>query len=139
MEKVNKWMTKKTLFIGSLMGVGLAFGIELLHRQALLSRSVYKIIAEPLFHVSVALVILVIVLTPLRVEIFKSWLRFAIYWVPFQIFVVVSMVISERGTAGGGFFNAPIAEPMSILFSAVFLFLSLIIIITKYITLRKKV
>lgn len=119
------------------MGVGLAFGIESLHRQALLSRSLYKITAEPLFHISVALIAITIVLIQFRGEIFKSWLHFAVYWVPFQIFVVISMVISERGTAGGGFFNAPTAEPMSILLSGVFLFLSVIIIIKKYSTLRR--
>lgn len=129
---------KKNLFIGSLIGVGLAFGIESLYRHALLSRSVYKIIAEPLFHVSVALVVIMIVLSPLRGEIFKSWLRLAILWVPLQILVVVSMAIRERGTVGGGFFNAPTVESMSIFFSCVFFFVSLVFIFVKYSTLRNK-
>lgn len=129
---------KKTLFIGSLMGVGLAFSIESLHRQALLSRGVYKIIAEPLFHISIALVVIAIIFISVRHDIFRSWLRFAVYWAPFQIFVVISIAISEHGVAGGGFFNAPIAEPISMILSGLFLVISIILIITKYITLRKK-
>ncbi|KKS27721.1 MAG: hypothetical protein UU88_C0003G0049 [Parcubacteria group bacterium GW2011_GWC1_42_11] len=128
---------KKTIFIGSLIGIGVAFGIESLHRQALISRNIYKITAEPLFHVSIALIVIVIVLAPLRGEILKSWLRLAAYWIPLQILVVVSIVIGERGVAGGGFFNAPMGEPISIFLSGLFLVISIFLIITKYITLQK--
>lgn len=81
MEKVLYWVTKKTLFIGSLLGVGLAFGIESLHEQGLVSRSLYKIVAEPLFHISIVLLVLAVILIPLRNIIFRSWLIFATFFV----------------------------------------------------------
>jgi hypothetical protein len=68
-------------------------------------------------------------------EIFRSWLRFAYWWVPLSI--VVTLILSV-GSQGGGFGmpNLLPAEGVVAFFEGVFFIISLIIIIQKYFATR---
>jgi hypothetical protein len=87
----------------------------------------------------VALVFLLTLLTYfMREQVYNTWFRFARWWVPPAIFLI--LITPEYGLGGGGFGpSLSIGKgDVSLLLSVVFLIVSLIIIVIALIKSRKK-
>ena len=128
-------ITKVIIFLVGIIGTGFAFLIDVLYRQSLLSRGVYKTIAEPLFDFSVAIIIISIFLIFVRQEVFRAWLRFAYVWMPLSLVVIYL----SAGWTGGGFGipNVLDQETVAIIFSGLFVIISLLLVIWKHFTFRR--
>ncbi len=72
---------------------------------------------------------------PLREETFRSWLRFAKWWVPMSMLLVL---ITPDGQSGGYMPSLIDKQVVAFLTSAVFIIISLIIVLYKSIKLRGK-
>lgn len=72
----------------------------------------------------------------MREEVFRAWFNFAKWWIPISIFLTLIM----PGGSGGGFGIPSIfdKEFLAFVLAALFIIISLIIIITKSLKLRKK-
>jgi len=132
-------MTKKNTF---LVSIGLVFlslvinpyvlGFCIENEKYCIFRSYSHTIGEPLFIISLSLMVCSLILFFMKDEVFKFWLKFAYIWIPLtSIFVIISPEYDSG--------LIPIEkESVSILFSVLFLLISIIIIISKSISLRKK-
>lgn len=137
MKNIENWVTKKSTVIISVFGLVIALILQSMYKQFLISDHYYQLIAEPLGHISLSLVIVSFVLFFVREEIFRSWSYFARWWISFHIVIFFLLFLTGKDN-GGGFFNVSFTEPISMFFSGAFLAISLILIITKYTTLQKK-
>ncbi|MDP2665479.1 MAG: hypothetical protein Q8P23_02430 [bacterium] len=72
----------------------------------------------------------------LREEVFRAWLRFAYWWIP----VSLVFIYLAGGWSGGGFGipNVLDQESVSIIFAGLFVVISLLLIIWKYFSSRRK-
>ncbi|MFA5997126.1 MAG: hypothetical protein WC791_01400 [Candidatus Paceibacterota bacterium] len=139
-ENINKWVTKKNMAIIGIAGILIAYFLQ--HYYDVwpllgLPQHTYIAIYKSIIWFSVPLTFVVFILLFSRDEIFQSWRKFAYRWVPLQ-FVIISLIIFMEKDSIGGFMGMQIAEPTSMFLSIIFLVVSLILIISKYITLRKK-
>jgi hypothetical protein len=128
-------MTKTKVLIIAFAIMGTALLIDSLYRQSLLSRSVYKAAAEPLFLFALPLILISIILMFVREEVFRAWLHFAYWWIPTSLV----LIYFAGGWSGGGFGmpNVLDQEFVSMILSALFLIISLLLIIWKYFTTRR--
>ncbi len=123
-------MTKKKILIGALMGVVIAYVLDY-GRKFGISREVYKFIAEPLFNLSVSLLIISTILLFVRDQIFHPWLKFAYWWLSASV-LLVFLVPTHNGSL------LPVTkEIVSLWMSGLFVFISIMIIIKKSLKLRK--
>ncbi len=127
-------MTSKKAFIVSICCVVLALMLDFLYRNtSLLSMSTYRSMIEPLFFMSIPLSISSFFLLFLREEIFRAWLRFAYWWIPVSVFFIY---LSSASSGGGfGMPNVFDEESVSLIFSALFLLISFILMLVKYIAI----
>ena len=142
MEKIDKWMTKKNMAIVWIAAMLIAYFFEHLFGIWVFLGSysdAYRAIYKSIVWFSFPLTFVIFILYFLRDEIFRSWSRFAKWWILFHFSIMGFLIYIERVPSGGfGGFDIPIIEPISILLSGLFLVISIILVIIKYITLRKK-
>ena len=71
----------------------------------------------------------------LREEVFRAWLRFAYVWMPLSLVVIYL----SAGWTGGGFGipNVLDQETVAIIFSGLFVIISLLLVIWKHFTFRR--
>jgi hypothetical protein len=141
MEKMDKWMTKRNIAIIGITGVLAAYFLQHFYdffwTLSGLRQHTYIAIYKSIIWFSIPLTIAILILIFLRDEIFQSWRKFAYQWVPLQ-FIIISLIIYTEKDSIGGFMSMHVAEPTSMFLSGVFLVVSLVLIISKYITLQKK-
>jgi hypothetical protein len=87
-----------------------------------------------LVQISIVVLLLVGVLYFLREEIFRAWIRFARWWVPLSLVLILAAPTSSHSWAIGGFDR----EGVTWLMDGLFLIISLILIIKKSVQLRGK-
>lgn len=123
-------MRKKNILIGALVGIVIAYLLDY-GRKFGISREVYKFVAEPLFNISLSLFIISAITIFLRDQIFYSWLKFAYWWLPVTVLLVLIVPTSDGSLL-------PITkEIVSLWMSGLFVFISLVIMIKKTFDLRK--
>ena len=71
----------------------------------------------------------------MREEVFRAWLRFAYWWIPLTILLVL---MTKDRSGGFGIPDIVTRESISMIFSTLFLLISLILITYKSFSLRKK-
>jgi len=133
-------LTKKKVFWISLVG-GFIFAFLLffvlndycgLYKD--LCRSLYDGTASFLF-IFPLIFLFSLITYPLRDEVFQSWLRFAKWWIPLSILLVLVMPDGQ----GGGYMPSLIdKQTIAFLMSSIFILVSTIKIISKSIELRGK-
>lgn len=69
----------------------------------------------------------------MREEIFASWVNFAKWWVPLSVFAI--LITPEKA---GGFVSIPYQSALALIVTGVFFFISLVLIVWKWFTLRGK-
>lgn len=84
------------------------------------------------FFIFVPLLFLSIITYPVRDEIYYSWARFVLVSVPVYLLIVSILVVLESSNRDISFI-----EPISMLLSGLFLVISVILLVTKYITVQK--
>ncbi len=109
----------------SIVGIIIAYILNFFYRNSHLSRGVYKIVAEPLFYMSVSLFVVSLIVYFVREEIFHSWIKFTYYWILISIFLVL---IIPGGGGNGAFPSLIDAESISILMSGLYFIISLILV-----------
>lgn len=123
-------MTKKNILIGALTGIAIAYMIDY-GRKFGISREIYKFVAEPLFNLSLSLLIISAIIIFVRDQIFYSWLKFAYWWLSITILLVLIVPTNDGSLL-------PITkEIVSLWMSGLFIFISLVIIVIKSLKLRK--
>lgn len=139
MESMNKLLTKKNVFVVSIIFIGL-FLVSGFQKNIGLCGKEYNTcwdffdwlwqplsFAIPIFFVS-------ILTYRMREEIFHSWLRFAYWWIPISVLIIFTTPTTDHSWAIGG----PTRETMSFVMSGLFLAVSLLIVGIKSLTLRNK-
>lgn len=139
MEKLNILMTKRNVVFIGIAGILIAYFLQ--HYYAIstylgLYQHTYRAIYKSIAWLSFPLTFVAFILFFLRDEIFQFWRKFAYLWVPAQILIVLLIIFAESNSVGG-IFNIQFAEPISMLLSGAFLVVSFILVIIKYITLRR--
>ncbi|MCK9344844.1 MAG: hypothetical protein M0P64_01805 [Candidatus Pacebacteria bacterium] len=130
---------KKTVLLFSI--IGLAVGILIYSPQAYnfcvdgghcwgLWKALDNI--NSYFFIFIPLLFISLVTYPLRGEIFHFWTRFVLLAVPAYFLIVSILVVLEKSNRDISFI-----EPISMLLSGLFFVTSIILIISKYITLQK--
>lgn len=144
MEKVNNWVTKKTVLFSAIGIFGLVFVVNEpimfgLCKNIAMWESGTKycndgsIIAESVgllaLSLSLSLIFLSLITYWMKEQIFRAWIRFAYWWIPLTII----MTYLSSGSSGGGFGIPNVFDAGFVLFVFSFLFfvISLIIIIYK--------
>lgn len=117
---------KIIVFSLSLIGIFIAIMIDYFYRNSNLTRTTYKLIAEPLFYISISLFITSFFIMFIKDQIFHSWIKFTYYWIPISMFLVL---IIPGGGGRGSFPSLIDAESISIIMSGLYLIISLIIVI----------
>ena len=132
-------MTKKKVLIVGLVGIVL-FTISIFSQEIRLCpaysysscSSFFDMIAESIF-ISIPLFLLSIITYKMRNETLQKWLKFTYVWVP--ITIILTFLSPEYGNS-----LLPIEKSsVSFVMSFLFLIISLIIIISKSISIRKKI
>src|SRR3989338_9344774 len=128
-------ITKKSVFLTAVLGVGLALLIQFLYKQSVLSRSVFKSVAEPLFVIALSLLFVSFFLFLVREGVFRAWLRFAYWWIP----VSLVFIYLAGGWSGGGFGIPAVLDQefVSLILSGLFVLISLLLIAYKYFASRR--
>lgn len=130
-------MTKtKTLIISASL-LAFSFAVDYLYKNHLfVSRKLANLLLPTLFFFSVALLAFSIITYKMREEVFRAWIHFAYWWIPISLV----FIYLAGGWSGGGFGmpNVLDQEFVSIIFSAIFVIVSILIIIWKYFTTRHK-
>jgi hypothetical protein len=83
---------------------------------------------------AILIIPLSVILLPLRDEIFRAWLHFALGWIPLSI----ALILLASGSSGGGFGipNVLDQESIAMVLAALFAIISLILIAYKYLSMR---
>ena len=139
---MNKFITKKKVFWGSFLGVvivpvvGSIFSYDYCFAQGHCPRLWDTIESiTPIFFLFLPLFILSLITYWMREEVFRAWLRFAYWWIP----LTMVLVLMTRDSSGGfGIPSIVTRESVSMIFSALFLIISLILIAYKSFAIRKK-
>ena len=129
-------MTKTKTLIISASAIALSFFVDYLYKKNWISGDVTELILPTLFFFALPLLVLSLITYKMRDEVFRAWLRFAYWWIP----VSLVFIYLAGGWSGGGFGipNVLDQEFVSIIFSGLFAIISLLLIIWKYFTFRRK-
>ena len=138
---MNKFITKKKVLWGSFVGVvffmliagtrGVPFLCDEYDRGCMKQYDNVSV----LFLIFLPLFILSLITYWMREEIFRAWLRFAYWWTPLTMVLVL---MTHDSSGGFGIPSIISRESVSMIFSALFLIISLILISYKSFALRKK-
>ncbi|OGZ10747.1 MAG: hypothetical protein A3C93_05520 [Candidatus Lloydbacteria bacterium RIFCSPHIGHO2_02_FULL_54_17] len=127
-------VTKKNVFIVAVIGLVFSFALDYL-RDFGVSYSTYKTFVEPLFFISGALLITVGPLLLVRDEVFSTWLKFAKWWLPLSLV----LIILSPTDGSSAFFPALFSKELtSMWMGGLFVAISLLLIGVKSLQLRKK-
>ena len=85
---MKKLVTKRNVFLIALVGLMLSFALTSL-RSLGVSYFFYKIFVEPLFFFSSSIFVVSIFLFFTRDEVFSAWLKFAKWWIPLTVLLIV--------------------------------------------------
>ena len=139
---MEKLLTKKKVFWASLMGVaivpvvGSIFSYDYCFVQGRCPHLWGAIeSATPIFFLFLPLFLLSLITYWMREEVFRAWLRFAYWWIPLTILLVL---MTEDGSGGFGVPSIITKESVSMIFSGLFLIISLLLIAQKSYQLRKE-
>lgn len=127
-----KFINKRNTFFFAVFCLCVAFLLNYLRGSYGISREVYKLIAEPLFNLSSALLLCSLMLFFVRDEVFGAWRKFALVWIPLSIF---SIAITPNTTA---ILQVVDKEVISIVCAGLFVVISLILVIFKTYSLKGK-
>ena len=138
--KFDKWVTKKNslLVLGLLLLLIFAAALWISETQ-LCGYSDESICAKTLltFEGSGILIlpafVICLILCKMRDEIFRAWIRFAIWWVPLSI-----IIIGTASTDAQSYIFPSSQSLLGLLLPFLFVIISLIIIIYKWANLQKK-
>lgn len=128
-------VTKKKLLWVSLVGVlivpalGSIFSYDYCFAQGHCPR-LWEIIGSltPIFFLFIPLFLLSLITYWMHEEVFLAWLRFTYWWIPLTILLVL---MTKDSSGGFGIPDILSRESVAMIFSALFLFISLILIIWK--------
>lgn len=143
---MKNWVTKKNIFVASLLGLVSTIALGFLDaRHASSCEYITKegpVIGHAIKYceyIALSLLPLVAMLPIsllsfyLKEELFRVWIRFAKWWVPFFIFMILVAPVET-----GGWISLPIKGSIALVSSVLFIFISLILIAYKSFALRKK-
>src|SRR3990167_8345875 len=126
-------VTKKNVFIVAVIGLVFSFALDYL-RDFGVSYSTYKTFVEPLFFISGALLITVGPLLLVRDEVFSTWLKFAKWWLPLSLV----LIILSPTDGSSAFFPALFSKELtSMWMGGLFVAISLLLIGVKSLQLKK--
>ncbi len=142
---MKNWMTKQNVLIGSIVGSVLSGVIifqenmhlcELIdggyHRNCLFNDWMQDEIGLPLFYMSLGVFLISSILFFMRDEIFSTWLRFAMWWIP----ITIISILPAPSQSHDWMFHLDKGF-VSFLMSVLFLFISIILIAYKHFTFKK--
>jgi hypothetical protein len=131
---LDTWVTKKNFFIlAAAISAYLVLTVKNNCDSAGCYTSLNEILTLNAWVILVALLFSVVTL-PLKVEIFRAWIRLAIWWVPVSMILIG---ISPKRFAGGGQLFSAGREDVAFAMAGLFIIISLIIIAWKYVATRK--
>lgn len=132
-------MTKKSVLLTSLVLLFISIIIDpyilgfcITDDKYCIFGSLAHLIGKPMFYIFSSLFLVSIITYKMREEVFKLWLKFTYVWVPLTILLV--LISPEYGNS----FFPIVKGSVSFFMSCLFLLISLIIIISKSLSLRKK-
>ena len=129
-------MTKKKVFIISIIGVFLAIIFDFVYRKTSLSTQIYESFVQPCFYISLPLFILSLITYFLKEQVFRTWLHFAYWWIPLSLLFVY--IASQSSGGGFGIPNVFDTESVSIIFSVLFFIISILLIFIKSFITKSK-
>ena len=134
-------MTKKKVFWISLVGTVVFFTLSPSNLYGYCFQEghcwrLWNVIEStaPYFFLLPLLLLFSIITYKMREEVFRSWIRFAYWWIPISLF----LIYLAGGSSGGGFGmpNVLDQEFVSIILSGLFAIISLLVITWKYFATR---
>ncbi len=128
-----KMTKKKVLWIG-LVGICTPFLLQFLYSHDFYVTRNMNNFGDSLFYISFPIFLFSLITYKLREEVFRSWLHFAYWWMPFEIL----FVLGSMGGGGGFGMHSFGGEDVAMILSVLFFAISLVIIVARSLMLRGK-
>ena len=130
-------VTKKIVLLIAVVGVFLGCVTIIFHKDLALyiDRNILQFVAEPLFSLSVSILIASAILMFTQEQVFRAWFAYARIWIPVQF--ILTLILSFD-TSSGLAHGLTSAENIAVVLSFLFFIFSIVIIFYNSFSLRSK-